>query len=313
MATGLTRLLEAGALAGRRSLSLWDRGLRDEDVDELARCDALRELTSLDLGWNQIGPAGARALATSPVLANLEWLNLYHNDILDEGACALAAAQLPRLRGLNMCRNGLTPRAAAAIRRDMPELRKLHAGCNALGDDGIAMLATLEHLEELNVRKNGIGPDGATTLADARPPLRVLGLEDNPIGDRGVGALVDSGLLGATSVAVLIDVGLGEAGLARIAKRPREARGALRIGLNALGDAGVATLVDGPGVDGLTELGMPCNDITDRGARLLADAPFVRSLDVLDLVGNDIGFEMRTALAASLRPGALKIDLGSVA
>lgn len=289
-----------------RSLSLWDRGLRDEDVEALAQRDDLCEVTSLDLGWNRIGPAGARALAASPVFERLERLNLYHNDILDDGVAALA--RLPRLRDLNVCRNGLTANAAAAIAHEMPELRRLHAGCNAIGDDGVERLATLESVEDLNVRLNGIGPGGAAALARTRAPLRVLGIEDNPLGDAGVGELVDSGVLGATTRAVLIDVGLGAAGAARIAARRRDIRGALRLGSNALGDRGIAALLDGPGVDGLSELGLPYNGIGEPGARLLAEALAVRALEVLDLVGNEIGADARHALGAALRPGVLRID-----
>lgn len=293
---------------GTRSLSLWDRGLGDEEAALLARCDALCELTSLDLGWNRIGPAGLRALIASPVLSRLERLNLYHNDVLDEGVRALASADLPRLRHLNVCRNGLTAHAAHAIADAMPALHGLHAGCNELGDDGVAALATMPQLEELNVRMNGIGPAGAAALGKARPPLRMLGIEDNPLGDRGVGELADSGLVGSTAIAILIDVGVGVAGLTRIARHPRQVRGALRLGLNALGDGGVAALLGGPHVLGLGELGLPCNGIGERGARNLAAAEVVHSIEVLDLVGNDIGAVGRDALAAALRPGVLKLE-----
>jgi len=164
----------------------------------------------------------------------------------------------------------------------------------------------LPQLEELNVRMNGVGPGGAAALAEAR--LHVLGIEDNPLGDAGVCALVDSGLLGRTSRAVLIDVGLGVAGAARLAACRREVRGVLRLGLNALGDAGVAALLDGPAVDGLSELGLACNDVGDRGAELLADSPAVRGLDVLELVGNSLTARGRAALGAALRAGVLRIE-----
>jgi hypothetical protein len=137
------------------------------------------------------------------------------------------------------------------------------AGCNRLGDEGLAVLAGLVHVEELDVRMNGVGPRGVEALAARRGgmPLRFLGIEDNPIGDPGLLTMARSGLLGEAEVAILISVDITADGLRGAAAYPRQNPGRLRLGLNALGDRGIDALLSGPAIAGLIELSLPFNDI----------------------------------------------------
>ena len=77
--------LESGACNCRNSAA--DSG--SGDVGPLLACPHLRLLTTLDLADNDIGDAGAEALATSSHLARLTDLDLRYNDIGDAGAEAL--------------------------------------------------------------------------------------------------------------------------------------------------------------------------------------------------------------------------------
>jgi hypothetical protein len=54
-------------------------------VTVLAASPHLRGLTELDLGNNPVGVAGAKALAASPVLANLKYLWIQEAQLTSEG------------------------------------------------------------------------------------------------------------------------------------------------------------------------------------------------------------------------------------
>lgn len=192
---GLITTLElAGCGVGDRGAAAVAAGLR-----------ANKGLTSIDLGRNAIGPAGAQVIATVPMVAtfhdtflalhshsvlqqalaealvvggaNLLELELYTNLITDIGACALAAA-LPAataLATLNLTRNGLTDRAAAALAAAAaasPSLLSLSLGYNRITDDGARSFAELF-----------VGTPSAQSpwLPDHLPVLKVLSLYANSI------------------------------------------------------------------------------------------------------------------------------------
>jgi hypothetical protein len=73
----------------------------------------------LDLGGNDIGDAGAQALAASPHLPRLTHLHLGGNRIGDAGAAALSDS--PHRRGLRECsvqgNPDISPAVAKALRR----------------------------------------------------------------------------------------------------------------------------------------------------------------------------------------------------
>jgi hypothetical protein len=98
---GAAVLAHAGGGCGRASGGLALPGAHPHAVRApLAASPHLAGLTTLDLGWNQIGDAGAQALAASPHLANLTELGLYNNRIGEAGAQALAAS--PQLKGVDI-------------------------------------------------------------------------------------------------------------------------------------------------------------------------------------------------------------------
>jgi uncharacterized protein (TIGR02996 family) len=86
-------------------------------IGAVARCPHLARLTSLDLYHNNIGDEGAEALAASPHLAGLRELFLSFNRIGDRGALSLAASpHLGQLTRLEVVCNDIGPAAAAALR-----------------------------------------------------------------------------------------------------------------------------------------------------------------------------------------------------
>jgi hypothetical protein len=179
----------AGALARHDSLLLWGCALDDAGARELAAC-ALPDLHEAQLGFNRIGAAGARALARAAWPA-LRALLLYENRIGPDGLCALLAGGRAYER-LNVCGNGLGVEGARVLAERMPQLTMLHAGYDALGDEGAsAILCALPPtLAELNLRINGIerlAPQALERLAASS--LVKLSFEDNPLAHDTVAAI----------------------------------------------------------------------------------------------------------------------------
>ena len=114
----LGALVASPALASVRSLGIERCGLTDQGVTWLAQSphvSGLRELylcnrEGIETGpLNEIGDAGALALASSPHLGQLETLDLWNTGVGDAGLEALvASAHLPRLSSLTAWKTRLT-------------------------------------------------------------------------------------------------------------------------------------------------------------------------------------------------------------
>jgi len=119
-------LEHAQLLAGLVALDLKYNELGDAGAEALAKSPHLTNLRVLDLGANGIREAGARALAQSPHLTNLRVLNLEDNGIREAGAEALAQSpHLTNLRVLNLKKNDLGNAGAAAL-KNSPYLRRCY-------------------------------------------------------------------------------------------------------------------------------------------------------------------------------------------
>ena len=98
--------------------------LNAETCRELAACPLLERVRTLVLARHTVGDQGASALATSPFLAKLRWLNLsqwqpvpLYQLVGDAGALALAASPHFRaLERLNITQSRITERGAQALR-----------------------------------------------------------------------------------------------------------------------------------------------------------------------------------------------------
>ena len=135
---------------------------------------ALSNLTSLDLGGNQIGEAGAKHLAA---LSNLTSLDLGSSGI-GEGAKHLAA--LSNLTSLNLANNEIGEAGAKHLAA-LSNLTSLNLGSSGIGE-GAKHLAALSNLTSLNLANNEIGEAGAKHLA-ALSSLTSLNLANNEIGE----------------------------------------------------------------------------------------------------------------------------------
>jgi uncharacterized protein (TIGR02996 family) len=151
-----------------------------------------------------MGTAGAVALARSPHLGRLDFIDLQRHAIGDEGARALAESpNLPSLRQIDLGHNGLGPGAGALLLGPAARIRprQVMLGGNGLGDAGAEALALspTRELVGLALDGNGIGNAGARALAasPALAGLRWLDLNGNRITAAGAAALVTSPHLAA--------------------------------------------------------------------------------------------------------------------
>jgi len=139
----------------------------------------------LDVSDNQIGDAGAAALAQNTTLTSLDVSN---NEIDAAGAAALA--QNTTLTSLGVCSNQIGDDGAAALAQNIT-LTSLDVSENQIGDAGAAALAQNTTLTSLDVHENQIGDAGATALAQ-NTTLTSLEVSDNQIGDAGATALAQN-------------------------------------------------------------------------------------------------------------------------
>jgi uncharacterized protein (TIGR02996 family) len=149
--------------------------------------------TLRELGFyfhDQLGPAGAKALAACPAFPRLERLDLTHCAIGPEGAIALAhSPAFSALRSATLTDNGLDSAAVVALARAswLANLEELKLAENPLlGSAGAKALAAVafDHLEKLDLGSCGIGTEGGLALAKSQhfPALTALFLESNQVG-----------------------------------------------------------------------------------------------------------------------------------
>ncbi len=140
-----------------------------EQIEAIGASPVLRRLSSLSLYWNQIGMNRARVFLASPNLVNLTTLDLDDNSIRLDGLRALTAADMPRLRHLNLRANVLGDEGAAILAASpfLSRVRKLGLAYNGIGDAGAAALAASPHLRALtllDVRHNRLTDAGRAGL-----------------------------------------------------------------------------------------------------------------------------------------------------
>ena len=176
--------------AGETKLFLNWRAADFEGVKALAESPYLSNLTYLDLAGNRMGPEGAKALAESHYLSNLTTLDLSCNEIGSEGAKALAESPyLSNLTTLDLAGNRMGPKGAKALAEShyLSNLTSLHLYSNEILDEGAKALAEspyLSNLTTLDLWSNQIGDEGAKAIAESPylSNLTSLHLWSNQIG-----------------------------------------------------------------------------------------------------------------------------------
>lgn len=161
---GVATLIRSGLfarlLARDPSVDLRENEVGPAGAEALARCPELGRVAGLDLRGNHLGDRGVTALADSGRLGGLRTLRLNLNRVTDAGAFALAAGltDSPRLRALDVLsgNDGITPRG----RRALGELSR-HLGCtlDVSVRDGVAeVLAAMADRAADALRALAAGP-----------------------------------------------------------------------------------------------------------------------------------------------------------
>lgn len=320
-ATGFTRLGEL-LLAGN---SLGPRGAE-------ALAGSHLPLRVLDLTDNDIGAAGAAALADSATLDGLQTLLLAGNGIGSDGVGAVSGSRaLGALRELDLASNDIGPSGAAALTLspNVGRLRRLSLARNTLGTQGVELLvhsSPFTALEELDLSSNDFGAQGAMMLASSpfSRRLKTLDVSDNRLGDAGLAALLGAAHLTGLRTMRVAQNGITAAGATLLGGAPPELE-SLDLARNPLGADGAAALaaalpkvrltalsVDATDIDAagfvqavqsgrglLTSLSAAGNNLGVDGVQRLASVSEAASLQELDLSGNELGVAGVSALVGA--------------
>jgi len=165
---GLGDLSRSPHLLGLRELGLHGTGLGDSGMQVLAG-SRWRSMRGVDLSMNQVGDGGARALASWAGLATVRNLQIRHNAIGPAGVAALATSPyLSRLEELHLANNPVGHGGVSAlVAADLPRLRELNLWHCEVGDDGVRRIAdspSSARLTKLTLANNAISDEGAQAL-----------------------------------------------------------------------------------------------------------------------------------------------------
>lgn len=192
------------------SVTIKDQGLTDQQLETYIQQGLFHQnIVQVELSGNQITSAGVQAILSTP-LHSLQVLNLYNNQIGDEGANLIAQSE--KLAGVNRLlvgNNGITQTGLEALLG--PESRIvgptwIDISGSDMGDEGLHIILdrpNLEYLEGLSVRRTGITDDGANAIAHVAEKmnnLRYLDVSGNELTDAGRTVLTNSPHLKNTKI-----------------------------------------------------------------------------------------------------------------
>ncbi len=289
---GARTLAHSPNAANLKSLNLRDNQVGYDGVAALAGSPYLAKLTYLDIGVNNfsetMGAAGATVIANSAYMANLRTLNLGNHLIGPDGVRAIAISPyLNKLESLELCGNNMTDDGVEALAAspNMANVRTLGLGWNAIGEDGVEALAAspnMANILSLDLAGNDLLSDAAVAIAESPHLTKVttLNLRFNRVGLAGVQAL--AGSINMKSLA------------------------SLNLATNLwLGNDAAHAIAHSSHMANLRFLDLEYGGITDDGARALAESAVLSHLTSLNLSQNGIGDEAAEAIAASRHMGRL--------
>jgi uncharacterized protein (TIGR02996 family) len=195
-AAAVRALVEGFAQSALVSLDLGGCPLRTSGAAVLAESRLPASLRWLDLRNNYFYPDDVALLASSGVLSRLAYLDLSQNNLKNEGAKALAAADLKNLTSLNLrsCNIGAEGAKALAGSPWLANLGEISLGFNRLGDSGVKALAAspyLARLRSLDLGETRLTGAGALALAESPhlDRLEILDLSGNRLNKQAQEAL----------------------------------------------------------------------------------------------------------------------------
>lgn len=281
-----------------KSLIGWSVGIQDKQVRVIT--EHLGQLTSLNLGDNEIGDAGTRFIAMH--LSQLRSLHLGSNRIGSAGAHAIAR-DLGHLTSLNLGGNMIFDADALLLAKHLGHLTILKLGGNGIGNAGAQAIAeNLARLTSLDLWHNQINNVGAKIIAKHLSQLTYLDLADNRISEAGGLALAEN--LGQLRRLDLGGNWIGKVGAQAIAKQLGQLT-SLSLRSNRVGDEGARAIAEH--LSQLTSLDLRDNQISNAGVQAIVE--YLDLLTSLNLSRNRIGNVGAQAIAENLVHLTL-LDLG---
>jgi len=284
-------------------------------------------VTELELGGNEIGDEGAKAIAEAlKVNAVVTTLVLSNNSIGDEGAKAIAEALKVNavVTTLYLTVNNIEDEGAKAIAEALKVnavMTTLNLEGNKIGVEGAIAIAEALKVNAvvttLGLYENKIGDEGAQAIAEAlkvNAVLTDLELRRNSIGDDGAKAIAEALKVNAVvTILFLPNNSIGDEGAKAIAEALKVNAVVTKLWLsnNNIGPEGAIAIAEALKVNAvMTTLGLNSNNIGPEGAIAIAEALKVNAvLTGLDLDDNNIGIEGAKAIAEALKVNAVLTKL----
>jgi Ran GTPase-activating protein (RanGAP) involved in mRNA processing and transport len=176
--TEVTPMVEPGSPP---TVRIENRQLTDQDLADLIEEGLFQEdVAEVIMPGNALTADGVQMILSSPV-THLQVLNLYNNQIGDEGAHLLSNSE--KVAGVNRLLlgvNGITTTGIEALFGNASLIvgpTWIDVSGNDVGDDGLAIILArpnLEYLEGLSVRRGGLTDDAAQAIVDVARQLANL-------------------------------------------------------------------------------------------------------------------------------------------
>ena len=296
----------------------------DGVIGRLFRRSTFRKLNSLELRTARFRIDEAEALASSPMLKNVESLTISKVGLEPEVMAAFVSGEgVERLRHLDLRSCRLFPRSIETFCNQSAWANRLTSFClrstnlktawlkqlgkcesfdslavldlrgNTLQDDGATAFAKAKgfgSLQVLNLSYNRIGTDGARALAEGLPEtLHTLDLSWNPIRADGARVLAAAEQLRSLRGLDLSYAELGDEGVKALANSPHLASlETLNLNSNGCTDDAVRAITHSDHLQKLTALNLGNNHLTKKGLRELLESPMFSRLAALNLTGTKI-------------------------
>jgi Ran GTPase-activating protein (RanGAP) involved in mRNA processing and transport len=146
----------------------------------IAGFEPLKDITTLILTHNQLGPEGLQIIVNSKIISKIEYLHLGSNGLGDEGAKIIANAEMfSEVHTLNLECNGIQEEGAIALANSpyLTKLTSLNMVDNRAGDNGALAIAnsdTLSNLTYLHLGGNRVKSEEVKKALRESPKLTHL-------------------------------------------------------------------------------------------------------------------------------------------
>lgn len=283
-------------------VNLGSSGISGAHAVKVFSSDHWTSLQVLDLNTNALGDDAIEHLCALKTLRTLTFLGLADNDLTERAARALAQTEhLRSLKGLEVAYNPLDAQGVRVLAQaQWPQLEYLEISCVDMGQGAYDLFqsTTFPALLELNMHDNNIPASAlaAPGALDGFSNVCAMDLsgERAPVwGKEGIEALCATRVFGQLTSLSLNERGLTPEQLNMVLHAlPDDQLKELWLTDNALGDEGVAHLLECRKLQSLNILKLDKNNITLKGVQMLDDADHGLNALVREFVGQDLKDEL---------------------